>query len=86
MKVFGADFSGARNPSRGIYYASGSLEKGSLFIDKVVHCDDRLDLLVAIHFSKAPWGFDFPFSITDEALRQLAAEQLGRAANSICRI
>ena len=50
MKVFGADFSGARNPIRGIYYASGSLEKGSLFIDKVVHYNGRLDLLAVIHF------------------------------------
>jgi hypothetical protein len=51
MQVYGADFSGDRNQRRGIYYASGSLEKRSLLIDKVVHCDDRLDLLAAIHFS-----------------------------------
>lgn len=71
MKIFGADFSGARDPSRGIYYAAGSLDKRSLVIDQVVHCDDRLDLLVAIHFSKAPWGLDFPFSVSLEALKSL---------------
>ncbi len=71
MKVYGADFSGARNPSRGIYYAEGSLSGHTLNLERVVHCDDRLDLLAAIHFSKAPWGLDFPFSIPAEAYRQL---------------
>ena len=71
MNVYSADFSGARNPSRGIYYAEGLLEGGSLIINQVVHCDDRLDLLTAIHFSKAPWGLDFPFSISVEAFKLL---------------
>jgi hypothetical protein len=71
MQVYGADFSGAMNPSKGIYYAQGSLSAGKLSIEQIVHCDDRLDLLVAIHFSKAPWGLDFPFSIPEEAFRQL---------------
>lgn len=66
MKVFGADFSGARDPSRGIYYAEGSLKDGSITINRVVHCDDRLDLLAAIHLSKAPWGLDFPFSLPEQ--------------------
>lgn len=74
MKVFGADFSGARNPSRGIYYAKGSLENGVLLIDELVHCDDRLDLLASIHFSKAPWGFDFPFSVSVGALKKIKAK------------
>lgn len=71
MKVFGTDFSGARNPSRGIYYAEGSLNGQTLNLERVVHCDDRLDLLMATHFSKAPWGLDFPFSIPAEAYRLL---------------
>ncbi len=71
MQVYGADFSGARNPSRGIYYAEGKLNKRTLHLERVVHCDDRLDLLMAIHFSKAPWGLDFPFSIPAEAFSQL---------------
>ena len=71
MQVFGADFSGAQNPSKGIYYAQGSLSAGKLSIEQIVHCDDRLDLLTAIHFSKAPWGLDFPFSIPIEAFKRL---------------
>jgi len=71
MKVYGADFSGARDASRGIFYAGGTLRQGTLLIEQVVHCDDRLDLLAAIHFSRAPWGLDFPFSITIEAMKSL---------------
>ncbi|MGM0652353.1 MAG: hypothetical protein ACQES4_06185 [Bacillota bacterium] len=74
MKVYGADFSGARDASRGIYYAEGSLENGSIIINRVVHCDDRLDLFAAIHLSKAPWGLDFPFSLPGKAFDLL---QLG---------
>ena len=62
MKVYGADFSGARNLRRGIYYAEGSLIDHTLTLERVVHCDDRLDLLTAIHFSNAPWGLDFSLS------------------------
>ena len=71
MKVYGADFSGAMNPSKSIYYAEGLLDNNKLLIERVVHCDDRLDLLAAIHFSKAPWGLDFPFSIPVKALNQM---------------
>ena len=71
MKVFGADFSGAKDPSKGIYYAQGSLNNGTLHLERLVHCDDRLDLLAAIHFSKSPWGIDFPFSLPVEAFKLL---------------
>ncbi len=71
MKFYGADFSGARDPSRGIYYAEGLLDNKDLFIKRIVHCDDRLDLLSSIHFSKAPWGLDFPFSIPIDAFKRL---------------
>ncbi len=71
VKVYGADFSGARDASRGIYYARGTLQQETLVIDQIVPCDDRLDLMAAIHFSEAPWGLDFPFSITQEALELL---------------
>ena len=74
MKVYGADFSGGRDASRGIYYAEGSLDSGSMIIDRVVHCDDRLDLLAAIHLSKAPWGLDFPFSLPEKAFGLLQLE------------
>jgi len=71
MKVYGADFSGARNPSRGIYYTEGCLQGDKLVIEQIVQCDDRLDLLAAIYFSKAPWGLDFPFSLPKAALNRL---------------
>jgi hypothetical protein len=71
MQVYGADFSGARNPSKGIYYTQGVLSASELCIERVVHCDDRLDLLAAIHFSRAPWGLDFPFSLPTEAFKQM---------------
>ena len=71
MKVFGADFSGAKNPAKGIYYAQGTLKNRTLHLERIVHCDDRLDLLAAIHFSKSPWGVDFPFSIPADALERL---------------
>lgn len=71
MKVFGADFSGARDPGKGIYYAQGILKNGTLQLERVVHCDDRLDLMAAIHFSKSPWGVDFPFSIPVDAFELL---------------
>ncbi len=50
MKVYGADFSGAMNPGKGIYYAKGRLDGSTLHIERVVHCDDRLDLLMAIFY------------------------------------
>lgn len=71
MKIFGADFSGAKDPSKGIYYAEGFLKGASLIIEQVKHCDDRLDLLCAIHFSKAPWGLDFPFALPKNAQESL---------------
>ncbi len=77
MKVFGADFSGARDPSKGIYYAEGFLQENLLKINRVVHCDDRLDLLSAIHFSKAPWGLDFPFSLPVQAQSSLQVNNWG---------
>jgi hypothetical protein len=42
MKVYDADFSGARDPSKGIYYAKGRLDGSTLHIERVVHYDDRL--------------------------------------------
>jgi hypothetical protein len=63
MIVCGADFSGARDPSRGIYYAKAEIEDNIILINEVVHCDDRLDLFCAISRFRCPWGVDFPFSI-----------------------
>jgi hypothetical protein len=85
MKVFGADFSGAKNPSRGIYYAQRILNAGKLIIERVVHCDDRLDLLAAIHFSKAPWGLDFPFSLPINALIKMKLKSRVDLLNAVAK-
>ncbi len=63
MIIYGADFSGAQNPSKGIYYAEGEMQPRSINIKRIIHCEDRLDLFYAIHASAAPWGLDFPFSV-----------------------
>ncbi len=83
MKVFGADFSGAKNPAKGIYYAQGTLKNRTLHLERIVHCDDRLDLLAAIHFSKSPWGVDFPFSIPADALKRLGIKKWPEFIDSI---
>ncbi|ACB84464.1 hypothetical protein [Natranaerobius thermophilus] len=75
MQVYGADFSGARNPSQGIYFAQGSLTEDSLVIERVVQCDDRLDLFAAINSSKSPWGLDFPFSLPASVFQQLGIKE-----------
>lgn len=38
MFVYGADFSSARDPSKGIYYARGEIAPGRVMIRSVVHC------------------------------------------------
>ncbi len=71
MKIYGADFSGGRDASKGIYYAEAQLRDSELYLNKVVHCDDRLDLFAAILHSKAPWGLDFPFALPQESYPEL---------------
>jgi hypothetical protein len=62
MRVFGADFSGARDPSGRIYIAAGWWNEDRLHIESVVPCDDRLDLFAHILKSGGVWGLDFPFA------------------------
>ena len=71
MIIFGADFSGAQNPSKGIYYAEGDVQPHSINIKRIIHCEDRLDLLYAIHTSASPWGLDFPFSLPRQLFTRL---------------
>ncbi len=71
MLIYGADFSGAQNPSKGIYYAVGDLQPPSINIKRIIHCEDRLDLFHVIHTSAAPWGLDFPFSLPRQLFTQL---------------
>jgi predicted nuclease with RNAse H fold len=71
MEIYGADFSGAKDASKGIYYTKGILEGSSLTIEEVRHCDDRLDLFAAIVNTDSPWGLDFPFAVSREAYERL---------------
>ncbi|NOZ76926.1 MAG: hypothetical protein GXO65_04470 [Euryarchaeota archaeon] len=71
MEIYGADFSGARDASKGIYYTKGILSGSTLTIEEVKHCDDRLDLFSKIINSDSPWGLDFPFAIPAGAYAEL---------------
>lgn len=77
MRIYGADFSGARDPSKGIFYASGELSDSTFTIDHVRQCDDRLDLFAAIVDSSAPWALDFPFSLSEQAMRRIGVSDWG---------
>jgi len=85
MEIFGADFSGGKLP-RGIYYSRGELKGNRLVLKETVKCDDRLDLFMAIMKSRAPWGLDFPFSVSAKALKSLEMktwqELIKKAASS----
>ena len=88
MDVYGADFSGAGDPSKGIYFARAELQGQHLTVGEVVHCDDRLDLFRAILASRAPWGLDFPFSYSSLAFPDLGVltwEECRRLAMSRTR-
>jgi hypothetical protein len=62
MRVYGADFSGAKSPQ--ITYTVGEFEEDGTFeIIKLMPCDDRSDLLGGIMTWGGIWGLDFPFSL-----------------------
>lgn len=62
MKVYGADFSGAKTPR--IHYATADVTDAGIKVTQVIACDDRLDLFATIVDSGAAWGLDFPFALT----------------------
>ncbi len=72
MKVYGADFSGAKTPH--IHFAEADVTDAGITITQVVACDDRLDLFAAIVDSGAAWGLDFPFALTRLAYDWLQAD------------
>ncbi len=69
MMIYGVDFSGAMSPK--IHYAVGHLEGDDLTIERVVPCDDRLDVLGAIITRGGLWGLDVPFSLPAVAFERL---------------
>lgn len=70
-RIYGADFSGARDASKGIYYAGGLLEGNEFTLLEMKHCDDRLDLFAKMISLNGNWGLDFPFSYSVSALKTL---------------
>lgn len=86
MFVYGADFSGAKNPSDKIYYARCELKGNQIIVDEINKCDDRLDLYHEIISTNAPWGLDFPFALPEAGYQALGisgwAELLKYAVSS----
>ncbi|WP_138756573.1 hypothetical protein [Paenibacillus sinopodophylli] len=70
MLVYGCDFSGAKNPNGKIFVTIGILKDETLTIEKVIECEDRLDLFCMIRSNPYPWGLDFPFAIPREHLNE----------------
>jgi len=66
IRIYGVDFSGARDPSRGLYIASGTLdvEAGQFVLERCEPCDDRLDVFAKLMQSPpdALWAVDAPFA------------------------
>ncbi|OPH46899.1 hypothetical protein BC351_13315 [Paenibacillus ferrarius] len=60
--VYGCDFSGAINPSEKIFLARAELTAGTLHIQDIIHCEERLDLYYHITAQQAYWGMDMPFA------------------------
>ncbi len=83
MDIYGADFSGAGDPSKGIYFAHAELQGEKLAVTRVTHCDDRLDLFHAIVASRAPWGLDFPFSYSSLAINKCPKDRARFVAVSL---
>jgi hypothetical protein len=67
MQIYGADFSGARDPGGGIYFIMGRLSDSTLPVEEAQPCDDRLDLFAAIVESNASWGLDSSFAVPTPA-------------------
>jgi hypothetical protein len=86
MRIFGADFSGAKSPQLAL--AAGVLEGDLMTIEHVHHCDDRLDLYTLIAYSsnaRQLCGLDFPFRLPAAALARLGVHELHELALSLSR-
>ncbi|TLS53227.1 hypothetical protein FE782_07650 [Paenibacillus antri] len=90
IRIYGVDFSGARDPSGKLFVASGTLAAdGSAFdLERVAMCDDRLDAFAMMLRSPAGsiWGWDVPFAPAGPAYDKLGftawEEWLSLAAGS----
>ncbi|HZG55225.1 hypothetical protein [Paenibacillus sp.] len=65
-RVYGVDFSGAKDPSGKLYVAQGTLsaDGGAFELESCVACDDRLDAFAMLLGAPdgSVWGFDAPFA------------------------
>jgi hypothetical protein len=73
VKIYGVDFTCAPRRAKPITVAAGFLERGALVVDEV----ERLESFAAFETMLSrpgPWvgGFDFPFSLPRELVRDLA--------------
>ncbi|HZG88558.1 hypothetical protein [Paenibacillus sp.] len=75
IRIYGVDFSGARDPSRGLYVASGTLdvEAGAFELERCEPCDDRLDVFAKLLQSPpdALWAIDAPFAPASPAYERM---------------
>ena len=72
MRIYGVDFTCAPRKAKPITIAAGLLRRNSLFLEKVEHADSfsRFEAFLA---RQGPWigGFDLPFSLPAELVRDL---------------
>jgi hypothetical protein len=64
VRVYGVDFSGARDPSDKLFVAVGMLDEDGFALERIVPCDDRLDAFAMLLRAPAHsiWGWDVPFA------------------------
>ena len=85
MRVYGVDFTCAPRRQKPITIASGCLAKASLKIERLERLDTFADF-EAFLARPGPWigGFDFPFSLPRELVRDLGWPQDWRALVAHC--
>jgi hypothetical protein len=78
MRIYGVDFSGARDPSGKLYVASGTLsaDRTVFTLEDCEACDDRLDVFARMLRSPADsvWGLDVPFAPAAPAYKAIGFE------------
>jgi hypothetical protein len=66
MKIFGCDFSGAKQADKKICVCEAEWQENKLVLLRVIELEERLDLVHMIQMSTAPWGMDMPFSVPNQ--------------------
>ncbi len=63
MRIFGCDFSGAKDASKKICVCRADWQDERLVLQDVVELEERLDLLYLMQSEAGVWGLDMPFSL-----------------------